>query len=89
MEISKNFSVNILMLIILYLLWVLKRTVSLSSYNLSMIWLDPHLYEKGSFYAHTLPATEGGIQWRGGGGGTIFGTDPVGVGHGLNCPPVV
>ena len=77
------------MLIILYLLWVLKRTVSLSSYNLSMIWLDPHLYEKGSFYAHTLPATEGGIQWRGGGGGTIFGTDPVGVGHGLNCPPVV
>ena len=24
-----------------------------------MIWLDPHLYEKGSFYAHTLPATEG------------------------------
>ena len=89
MEISKNFSVNILMLIILYLLWVLKRTVSLSSYNLSMIWLDPHLYEKGSFYAHTLPATEGGIQWRGGGGGSIFGTDPVGVGHGLNCPPVV
>ena len=33
-----------------------------------MIWMDPHLYEKGSFYAHTLPATEGGIQWRGGGG---------------------
>ena len=39
-----------------------------------MIWLDPHLhvYEKGPFYAHTLPATEGGIRWRGGGGGTIF-----------------
>ena len=54
-----------------------------------MIWLDAHLYEKGSFYAHTLPATEGGIQWRGGGGGTIFGTDPVGVGHGQNLPPVV
>ena len=54
-----------------------------------MICLDPHLYEKGSFYAHTLPATEGGIQWRGGGGGTIFGTDPVGVGHGRNWPPVV
>ena len=33
-----------------------------------MLLLDPHLYEKGSFYAHTLPATEGGIQWRGGGG---------------------
>ena len=32
--------------------------------------------EKGSFYAHILPATEGGIQWRGGGGGgSIFGTD--------------
>ena len=54
-----------------------------------MIWLDPHLYEKGSFYAYTLPATEGGIQWRGGGGGTIFGTDPVGTGHGRNWPPVV
>ena len=32
-----------------------------------MLWLDPHLYEKGSFYAFTLPATEGGIHWRGGG----------------------
>ena len=52
------------------MLWVLKRTVSLSTYNLPMIWLDPHLYEKGSFYAHILPATKGGIQWRG--GGTIF-----------------
>ena len=38
----------------------------------------------GSFYDHTLPATEGGIQWRGGGGGIIFGTDPVGVGYGRN-----
>ena len=38
---------------------MLKRTVSLSTYNLPMLWLDPHLYEKGSFYAHTLPATEG------------------------------
>ena len=46
-----------------------KRTVSLSTYNLPMLWLDPHLYEKGSFYAHTFPATEGGIHWRGGGGG--------------------
>ena len=68
---------------------MLKRTVSLSTYNLPMIWLDSHLYEKGSFYAHILPATKGGIQWRGGGGGTIFGTDPVGVGHGRNWPPVV
>ena len=70
---------------------MLKRTVSLSTFNLPMIWLDPHLYEKGSFYAHILPATKGGIQWRGGGGGrpTIFGTDPVGVGHGRNWPPVV
>ena len=50
------------------MLWVLKRTVSLSIYNLPMLWLDPHLYEKGSFYAHTPPANEGGIQWRGGGG---------------------
>ena len=33
-----------------------------------MLWLDPHLYEKGSFYAHILPATEGGIQWHRGGG---------------------
>ena len=54
---------------------MLKRTVSLSTYNLPMLWLGPHLYEKGSFYALTLPATEGGIQWRG--GGIIFGTDPV------------
>ena len=72
---------------------MLKRTVSLSTYNLPMLWLDPHLYEKGSFYAHTLPATEGGIHWRGGGGGggegIIFGTDPVGVGHGRNWPRVV
>ena len=64
---------------------MLKRTVSLSIYNLPMLWL----YEKGSFYAHTLPANEGGIQWRGGGGGIIFGTDPVGVGHGRNWPRVV
>ena len=41
----------------------------MSTYNLPMLWLGPHLYEKGSFYAHTLPATEGGIRWRGGGGG--------------------
>ena len=38
---------------------MLKRTVSLSTFNLPMLWLDPYLYEKGSFYAHTLPATEG------------------------------
>ena len=69
---------------------MLKRTVSLSTYNLPMLWLDLHLYEKASFYAHTLPATEGGIQWRGeGGGGIIFGTDPVGDGHGRNWPRVV
>ena len=54
------------------MLWVLKRTVPLSTYNLPMIWLDPHLYEIGSFYVHTLPATEGGIQWRGVGGGVLF-----------------
>ena len=59
----------------------------MSTYNLPLLWLDPHLYEKGSFYAHTLPATEGGIQWRG--GVIIFGTDPVGVGHGWNWPRVV
>ena len=54
-----------------------------------MLWLDQRLYEKGSFDAHTLPATEGGFQWRGGGGGIIFGTDPVGVCHGRNWPRVV
>ena len=68
---------------------MLKRTVSLSTYNLPMLWLDPHLYEKGSFYANTLPATEGGIHWRVGGEGIIFGTDPVGVGPGRNRPRVV
>ena len=43
----------------------------------------------GTFYAHTLPATEGGIQWREGGEGIIFRTDPVGVGNGRNWPRVV
>ena len=42
---------------------------------------------KKFFYGHTLPATEGGIQWRG--GGIIFCTDPVGVGHGQNWTRVV
>ena len=37
-----------------------------------MIWLDPHLYEKGSFYAHTLPTTEGDVQLRGGVGGGYY-----------------
>ena len=32
----------------------------------------------------TLPATEGGIQWRGGGGCIIFDMDPAGVCHGRN-----
>ena len=70
---------------------VLKRTVSLSTYNLPMLWFDPHLhvYEK-DYYAHTLPATEGSVQWRGLGGGNIFGIfGPVGVGHGRNWPRVV
>ena len=55
-----------------------------------MLWLGPHLYQKGSLNAHTLPAIEGegGIQWRGGGGGIIFSTDPVGVGQGRNWPRV-
>ena len=68
---------------------MLKRTVSLSTYNLPMLWLDPHFYEKGSFYAHAPPATKGGIHWCGGGAGIIFGTDPLGVGHGRNWPRVV
>ena len=53
---------------------MLKRTVSLSTYNLPMIWLDPHLYEKGSFYAHTLPATEvgGGVFSGAEGDGVLF-----------------
>ena len=68
---------------------MLKRTVILSTYNLPMLWLDQHLYIKGSFYAHTFPATEGGIHWRGGGEGIIFGADPVGVGPGRNWPRVV
>ena len=54
---------------------------SLSTYNLPAL-VGPAFILKGSFYAHTLPATEGGIQRRQGGGGIIFGTDPVGVGHG-------
>ena len=38
---------------------MLERTVSLSTYNLPMLWLGPHLYEKVSFYACTLPAIGG------------------------------
>ena len=54
-----------------------------------MLWFDPHLYEK-VFYAHTLPAMEGSVQWHGGGGRNIFGIfGPVGVGHGRNWPRVV
>ena len=68
---------------------MLNRTVSLSTYNLPMLWLDPHFNEKGSFYAHILPASERGNYWRGGGEGIIFGTDPVGVGYGRNWPRVV
>ena len=92
LEISKNVSVKLYIFycsLFLYLLWVLKRTVSLSTFNLPMLLLDTHLYEKGSVYAHTLPATEWGIQWRGGGGDIIFSTDPVGVGHGRNWSRVV
>ena len=37
-----------------------------------MLWLGPHFYEKGSFYAHAPPATKGGIHWRGGGAGITF-----------------
>ena len=36
-----------------------------------------------------FPLPSGGIQWLGGGGGTIFGTDSVGVGHEMNWPRVV
>ena len=38
---------------------MLKRTVSLSTYNLLMLWLDPHLYEKCSFYASPFPLLNG------------------------------
>ena len=44
---------------------------------------------KKFFYGPSFPATEGGIQWRGGGGGIIFCTDPVGVGHGQHWTRVV
>ena len=29
------------------------------TYSLPMLWLDPNSYKKGSFYAHTFPATKG------------------------------
>ena len=51
---------------------MLKRTVSLSTYNLPMIWLDPHLYEKGSFYVHILPATIKGVSSGAEGEGVLF-----------------
>ena len=37
-----------------------------------MIWLDPHLYEKGSFYAHILPATIKGVFSGAEGEGVLF-----------------
>ena len=58
------------------------------TYNLPMLWLDPHSYKNGSFYAHTLPATEGVFSGAEG-GGIIFVTDPAGVGHGRNWQRVV
>ena len=51
---------------------MLKRTVSLSTYNLPMIGLDPHLYEKGSFYAHIIPATIKGVFSGAEGEGVLF-----------------
>ena len=68
---------------------MLKRTVSLSTYNLPMLLLDPHFYEKVLFMPTLFPLLNGGIYWRGGGEGIIFGTDPIGVGHGRNWPRVV
>ena len=38
---------------------MLKRTVSLSTYNLPMIWLDPHLYEKIIFMPTPFPLLKG------------------------------
>ena len=52
--------------------------------KLTYALVGPAFIRTGSFYAPILPATEGGIQWRGGGGGIIFGMDPVGVGYGRN-----
>ena len=34
---------------------MLKRTVSLSTYNLPKLWLDPHLYEKSFFFFMPTP----------------------------------
>ena len=38
---------------------MLKRTVSLSTYNLPMLWLDPHLYEKVFFTPTPFPLRKG------------------------------
>ena len=37
----------------------------------------------------SFPLLKGVFSGAEGEGGTIFGTDPVGVGHGRNWPPVV
>ena len=68
---------------------MLKRTVSLSTYNLPMLWLDPHLYEKVFFMATHFPLLKGVFSGAEGEGGIIFCTDPVGVGHGQNWTRVV
>ena len=38
---------------------MLKRTVSLSTYNQPMLWLDPHLYEKVLFMPTPFPLSKG------------------------------
>ena len=45
--------------------------------------------KKVLFKTHAPPATKGGIHWRSGEAGIIFGTDSVGVGHGRNWQRVV
>ena len=92
MEIRKKFSVKLLIFycsLFLYLFWVLKRTVSLSTYKLPMLWLDPHLKNRFFECLHPSRYRRGYSVARRGGGSIIFGTDPVGVGHGRNWPRVV
>ena len=41
---------------------MLKRTVSPSTYNLPMLWLDPHLYDKVLFMHTPFPLPKGVIS---------------------------
>ena len=56
---KKRKIVNIFCPLFLYLFWVLKRTVSLSTFYLPIVWLDAHLYENVLLMSTPFPQPKG------------------------------